>query len=941
MARSIGILLGALGVALASCQPVSAQFSQFGKNKVQYTQFAWQRLTTPHFDVYFFPEEEELAGLAAHAAEATFARLERLCAHAPARRVPLIVYSSHIYFEQTNIIPNLLPEGVGGVTEMLKGRVALPLDGSIPEFERVLAHELVHVFMFDQIRTVLKRHGVTEYRMPPPWLTEGLAELWSGGRDSQTDMVLRDAVFTELLVPLGQLPSIGVTFLLYKEGESICRYLEATYGPDIFERLLTNWWRGKSFAEVYAAVTGQSLEELDRAWQYDLRKRYLPDIAVGDLPSQGAVQLTREGFNMKPAAVPGSGDSTMLVFFRNHRGYTHIARGRLPRPAVAELLPGERSPSIESLHPLTSRPAVSADGALLAYVGKRQGRDHLFVHDLRTGRRVADACFAELVSMSSPAWAPEGARLALSAAGAAGTTDLYLLETGTGSLRQLTDDLYDDREPSWSPDGRYLVFSSDRWPSEEPAGRNLFALDLQDGSLRRLTAGAHRDIQPVWSPDGRHVAYSSDQSGIPNIFALPVSVDPDSGLRHGAPRQVTRVLTGAFDPAWLPRGDGLVFSGYEAGTFQLFRCDWTPDTLAIDQGMRVAAAAIAPDSTSLPAGWGRAGAFSRERYQRRLSLDVVQSQISQDLQLGTSGGVQIGLSDVLGNDRYFFVLSHISGGETDLLQGMNVTLARLHQGRRVNVLWGLFHLNDRLTSRYGRYVREKRTGGYLELSYPLSRHDRVETQFSLRHAQIDRQFEGRKLTGWLATNLISYTHDSSLWVATGPLEGRRYSIGLSQTVDYRSSRRFNLTGFADYRHYVRLSRRGALALRYMARQSEGRVPEFFGLGGSWTLRGYPWMSIWGNRMILANHELRFPLVDRLVVRFPFGDIDFSSFRGALFVDAGNAWRKSFGGWRGSVGAGLRLALGEVFVFRLDGARRTDFQSLGNDTKWDFFFGWDF
>jgi len=117
--------------------------------------------------------------------------------------------------------------------------------------------------------------------------------------------------------------------------------------------------------------------------------------------------------------------------------------------------------------------------------------------------------------------------------------------------------------------------------------------------------------------------------------------------------------------------------------------------------------------------------------------------------------------------------------------------------------------------------------------------------------------------------------------------------------------------------------------------------EVFALGGSWTLRGYPWRSIWGRNLVLANHELRFPLVDRMVLAFPFGNIDFSAFRGAAFVDAGNAWTDDFGSWRGSLGAGVRLALGGIFVLRLDGARRTDFTSIGNDTHWEFFFGWDY
>ena len=165
-ARRGGILLlAALLTLAAGADPAAAQFYRFGKNKVQYDEFRWQKMETPHFDVYFYAEEEELAGYAARMAEEGYDRLERVSGHTVQRRVPLIVYSSHIYFAQTNVIPNLLPEGVGGFTEFLKGRVALPLSGSLPEFERVLHHELVHVFTFDRIRQVLRRRGISQYQL--------------------------------------------------------------------------------------------------------------------------------------------------------------------------------------------------------------------------------------------------------------------------------------------------------------------------------------------------------------------------------------------------------------------------------------------------------------------------------------------------------------------------------------------------------------------------------------------------------------------------------------------------------------------------------------------------------------------------------------------------------------------------------------------------------
>ncbi|MFA6109671.1 MAG: BamA/TamA family outer membrane protein [Candidatus Latescibacterota bacterium] len=930
--------------------PVEGQLYHFGRNKVQFAEFRWQRLETAHFDVYFFAEEEELAGYAARMAEDGYARLQRLTGHTVERGIPLIVYSSHLYFEQTNVIPDLLPEGVGGFTEFLKGRVALPLSGSLPEFERVLHHELVHVFTFDRIRRVLRRHGIHEYRSPPLWFSEGLAEYWSTEEPGAlAGMVLGDALFGDRLVPISQMQYIDGTFLMYKEGESICRYLAATHGEDVFGLLLDNWWRAEEFGGVLVAVTGDSLSGLDLDWQYDLRKRYLPQIAGADLPGRLATPLTDGGFNLKPEVLPGRPDSASFVFFRNHRGYTHIARASVNGGPAEVVVEGERSPVFESLHPLATRPAASPDGRWLAFAAQHRGRDRLYIWDLTAGRLARELSFDEVVAIATPTWSPDGRSLVFSGADQGGFVDLYRVDLkndgGIGGNAKdderavpLLRDLYDDRDPAWSPDGRWLAFTSDRWSGGAQGHHNLFLFELASGAVYAMDPGRWEDRHPSWSPDGKELAFSSDRDSVSNLYAVRLDLQAADRPVRGPIRRLTRVLTGAFDPVWVPGRRTLLFSGYEEAAFQVYRLDLAPDSLetvpATQALSRVDGTAWRPEILA-------DGIVSRREYQRRLTLDIVQSQISQDPEFGTSGGIQLGLSDVLGDDQYYFVLSHIAGSETGFADGLNLAMARVHQGRRVNSSWGIFRLNDRLSSSFGRFVREQRLGGYLELSYPFSVHDRVETRFSLRQAEIDRQFEGRRLDGLLATNFLSYTHDSSLWIPTGPLEGRRYSLGVGQTVDLRSSRRFNLSLYGDYRHYLRLSRRGGLALRALGWRSQGDVPEYFSMGGSWTLRGYPWRSIWGSRLILLNQELRFPLLDRLVIGFPFGDIDFSSLRGALFTDAGNAWSESFGEWKGSVGAGMRLALGGVFVFRLDAARRTDFKSLDNDTRWEFFFGWDY
>jgi len=111
----------------------STVFAQyyFGRNKIQYDNFEWKILKTEHFDVYFYPEMQELAEIGAAFAEKAYSRMESKLNHNINGRIPLIFYSNHSHFQQTNTIPSFIPEGVGGFFEFMKGRVVIPANGTI------------------------------------------------------------------------------------------------------------------------------------------------------------------------------------------------------------------------------------------------------------------------------------------------------------------------------------------------------------------------------------------------------------------------------------------------------------------------------------------------------------------------------------------------------------------------------------------------------------------------------------------------------------------------------------------------------------------------------------------------------------------------------------------------------------------------------------------
>jgi len=148
-----------------------AAFGQFGKNKVQYKSFRWHTIQTENFDIYYYEGEEDSAFHAARMAERAYSRLSKILHHEIEERVPIVVYASHTDFQQTNISPGLIPEGVGGITEYQKRRVFLPFTGSYGEFDHVLTHELVHAFQVDILFGVAVDTNPFSFQ-PPLWLME-------------------------------------------------------------------------------------------------------------------------------------------------------------------------------------------------------------------------------------------------------------------------------------------------------------------------------------------------------------------------------------------------------------------------------------------------------------------------------------------------------------------------------------------------------------------------------------------------------------------------------------------------------------------------------------------------------------------------------------------------------------------------------------------------
>lgn len=258
-----------------------------------------------------------------------------------------------------------------------------------------------------------------------------------------------------------------------------------------------------------------------------------------------------------------------------------------------------------------NRPRFSPDGRYLAFLSGRDGKKaQVWLLDRRGGEAVKLTDYK--ADVSDLAWSPDGKRLALVVGDvdpdeedeekAEGDADgppktpkpivirrLQFKRDGEGYLRELrqhihifdveakksvqvTSGPYDDSEPAWSPDGRFLAFTSNR--TEEPDANDnsdVFVIEAKAGQKpRAVTTSPGTDRDPAFSPDGKWIAYLAGGDPKDIWYATNhVAVVPAAG---GDPRPLTRELDRNVDrPRFSADGRSIYFILEDGGNEHLAR----------------------------------------------------------------------------------------------------------------------------------------------------------------------------------------------------------------------------------------------------------------------------------------------------------------------------------------------------------------------------------
>ncbi|MFQ5789677.1 MAG: peptidase MA family metallohydrolase [Acidobacteriota bacterium] len=907
--------LAGAGLALVILgNQAQAQFvPYYGKNKVKYDKHSWQIYRSPHFEVYYYPEFEPQLGRLVSYAESAYEKISNDLKHEISFPIPLILYKTFSEFAQTNLFPGEVPEGVLAFAEPVRDRMVLPIDLPPDKLMETVQHELVHIFEFDIIPRSLVRRSV------PRWIDEGLSTYLEGPWDSMDLMIARDAAVTDQIPTFREL-NVGFTRTPYIFGRTIFEFMEERFGRESVRQFLFALRRavvGGVSADVYQQAFRMEPEEFYRLYTKWMKERFKP-FRDKQIPSDYSLDLSpnpeRQGkFIAALSVVPSSSRELVAVLSFNRRdGELDVILLSVKDGSVLRnLTPGHHG-EFEYI-PLGGQDAFlgralawTPDGDHVGFFGRYKKRRALVMVNVLTSK-VDRRINMELDQAAFPHFGPDGRYLYFTAL-RDGVADIYRIDLETEELTNLTNDEFYDKFAVISPDGQWLYYAR-RISGNDKIYR--FRLD-NPSEKQQMTFGPFDDTGPTFSADGRLLFYASNEGD--DVFNIR-SLD----LETGDILQYTDVLGGNFGPALVSDSETgqeqLIFTSYYKGDYGLYK-------LSLDEPIKeIPAEQIArtegPVIDFVPAVIHQ---VIPENKRKKGAFEGLYVAGAPPIAVGVTsggdffGGSGISFTDVLGDQNFTFVALSVrefrtfQGSYTNLSGRLQYSLQGFDQ-TSFFFAFNPFRFTD-LLSRRGQLATIRRSGSAFTSIYPFDRFRRFELSagvvrqrtrfedpffdpeiniFGIGFPDPDtfnrfKEFVERRFPSGTYLPLgAAFVQETTRFRNFGPLSGSSVLLGanISPGGPFLSRRTFDV----DLRKYFQLTSASLFALRLRGFHSSGDGPDLFWFGGNGDLRGYPFLSFVGNRAFFANAELRFPMVDALLIP---GGLLFGPIRGAFFVNVGGA-----------------------------------------------------
>lgn len=532
----------------------------------------WKVIETEHFLIIFPKDFEDIAKEAGVIAEDVHNRLSKFIKPSSSDKTAIILLDNS---DLTNGLTNPLDKSI---RIWLANPNELEIGSKFESWLRlVITHEYMHILHIDQVTGIPKTlrdflgRIVLPNQLLPYWILEGYtvyAETYyaSGGRanDSLFDMYLREMYRNNRLLKPDQVSSYNsneewpMGTAVYVYGGSIFEYIAQKYGEEKLAKIseITSssfpYLMGPDLA--IKKVLGIDYNTLWNEWKEYIGNKYKKQIdEVAKLGITQVERLTKWGYNTSSPIV--SSDGSFVIYSFSNPYYI---------PGLRILDTRDRKDTFLAKGLIYGKATISPDKSRVVYAKldyADQYRLYLDLYSLDLNSKKEDRVTKNLRAYN-PIFFSDNS--------------IFFLKRGIGTVDIMTMDLNKKsystflsfpkevqvKSISISPDKKLLCASIWR----EGGYQDIYIIDLDKKDLIQITSDRATDSSPVFSPDGRFIIFSSDRSGIYNLYAYK--------LEDQSFYQITNLLGGAFEPT--VSKDKIFFLGYSYEGYDLYSIEYDP-----------------------------------------------------------------------------------------------------------------------------------------------------------------------------------------------------------------------------------------------------------------------------------------------------------------------------------------------------------------------------
>jgi len=497
----------------------------FGTNRIQYKEFRWSYYTSENFDIYYYDERKKVATEVANYLESEFDRITDLLGYPPYLKTKVFLYNSVAELQQSNIGLNRNPFTMGGETQFIKPYVEIAHPGTLMEFKEELLLKvtdlMVNEMMFGGSLKDMFQNSVLLNL--PDWFIKGVSLYIAKGWDGEMDDYARQLVRSKKVNRATNLTGKDAGLV----GQSIWNYIVEKYGKSSLSNIL-NYSRVIRNEQKSVLITlGVPFRQLMSDWKQFYLSGEQKVSSDYVFPSDSNRLLSRHKKTAVYTTMKISPDGQYFAYAENDRGKFVVKVKSLINGREMTILNGGlkvMNQPIDHHNPLINW----ADEHTLGVIGQEKGRFIFWLYDLNTRSKLPRK-LEKFNNIRSFDFSSNG-RLVILSADQDGQNDLFLLSSRRDRVRRLTNDVFDDFDPSFIPATNSIVYSSNRITDTVNVRKddiksirtndyNLFVYDLDSTTnvVKRLTNSVGKDYYP-YAADENIFYYLSDQRGITNLF---------------------------------------------------------------------------------------------------------------------------------------------------------------------------------------------------------------------------------------------------------------------------------------------------------------------------------------------------------------------------------------------------------------------------------------